>query len=568
MRSSKVPSGPARPGRGWPGGGREGTGRCRRARAAGRTACRRTRPCGAGSGQPGVHIGLCVVEPAAGGQREPLGEAADGVLAGEADVGAAQTGAAVQPDLAGTGDQDVGRVRVAQQRLQSAGTGELVAERAKRGQQVGVAEHAACLACGRRRRRGRAWCRCRRWQAVGGPVRSGRCVMTPPPCGGCTGRRARLRRGGERPVSRGRRPRVPVCWPVRVRRRTATSSGRPTAWATSSARRPPGAGPRTSARSWTPLSSTMPPCDAPRRTRGPRPARRARPGRRGRGRAAGSSDVRGAGRRRRCRPPGGRLGGPRRWRPVRGRGRPGRRRPWRAGRRPWCDRAARNATRPPVPGRPGRAVPASAGRTSASAPSTRSRPPPSGSPSTSRALYPRKRGDAPRRGEHRRARSASSAEDGDNPAGRRRRPVGGVGEALSSQDSPAGKESTFSAPMARACCHTSGGGSPEHSTTMPDLRGRWDPKHANTAGPSSRTSGASPHRRRAATMSAARSSSQPATAASCRAWSRSGSSLRTASGRSVSMVCPLCGRRCVAGHHGSEIRGGPPPVWINLWTTP
>ena len=49
-------------------------------------------------GEPAVDVRAGVVEPAAGGDGEPLGEPADGGVVGEADAGALQTRAAVDPD--------------------------------------------------------------------------------------------------------------------------------------------------------------------------------------------------------------------------------------------------------------------------------------------------------------------------------------------------------------------------------------------------------------------------------------------------------------------------------------
>ena len=59
-------------------------------------------------GQPGVDPGLRVVEAAAGGGGQPLGQPADREVVREADSGALEPLAAVDPDGVRRVDQDVG----------------------------------------------------------------------------------------------------------------------------------------------------------------------------------------------------------------------------------------------------------------------------------------------------------------------------------------------------------------------------------------------------------------------------------------------------------------------------
>jgi hypothetical protein len=82
--------------------------------------------------QPGIDMWLGVVEPATGDDREPACEAADRFLVGEGDLGSAQPGAAVHPDLGVFVDQDVGGVGIAQERFEDAGAEELLVQHAKR----------------------------------------------------------------------------------------------------------------------------------------------------------------------------------------------------------------------------------------------------------------------------------------------------------------------------------------------------------------------------------------------------------------------------------------------------
>ena len=108
-------------------------------------------------GEPAVDVGTGVVEPAACGDRQPLGEPADGGVVGEPQSGALQAGAAVHPDRCGAADEDVGGARVAQQLVERARAGELLAQRAQGGQDVEIRRHPAGLRphrCGDRGRIG------------------------------------------------------------------------------------------------------------------------------------------------------------------------------------------------------------------------------------------------------------------------------------------------------------------------------------------------------------------------------------------------------------------------------
>ena len=80
------------------------------------------------SASPDVGVRRGVVEAATGRRGEPLGQAADGGVVGEGDGGALEPLAAVEVDLIGTVDQDVGDAGQAQQRLQRAGADDVAAQ--------------------------------------------------------------------------------------------------------------------------------------------------------------------------------------------------------------------------------------------------------------------------------------------------------------------------------------------------------------------------------------------------------------------------------------------------------
>ncbi len=96
-------------------------------------------------GQPGVDEWLGVVEPAPAAEGEPLSEAADGVLVGKGDVGAAEAAVAVEPDLVGCGDEDVGGAGRAEEGVERAGADELLAHEVEGVEDVRVADDAAGL---------------------------------------------------------------------------------------------------------------------------------------------------------------------------------------------------------------------------------------------------------------------------------------------------------------------------------------------------------------------------------------------------------------------------------------
>ncbi len=70
---------------------------------------------------PGVHPGPGVVQAPARDGSQPLGEPAHGIGVGERHPGQLQPAAAVHPHPVRGGHQDIGDLRVGEQRLQRAG---------------------------------------------------------------------------------------------------------------------------------------------------------------------------------------------------------------------------------------------------------------------------------------------------------------------------------------------------------------------------------------------------------------------------------------------------------------
>ena len=97
-------------------------------------------------GQPQVDVRRRVVEPAPAKGREPLGQAPDRLLVGEADRGELEAGSAVEVDPLRAVDQYVGHVRRPQQRLERAGPDDVAAQRLVDRQHGGVADRTARLA--------------------------------------------------------------------------------------------------------------------------------------------------------------------------------------------------------------------------------------------------------------------------------------------------------------------------------------------------------------------------------------------------------------------------------------
>jgi hypothetical protein len=94
-------------------------------------------------GEPDVDMRDGVVEPAATGRSQPLGESAHGGVVGERDVRALEPRAAVEVDLVGAVDQDIGDAGQPQQRLQRAGAEHVASQRLVDGQDRGIAHRTA-----------------------------------------------------------------------------------------------------------------------------------------------------------------------------------------------------------------------------------------------------------------------------------------------------------------------------------------------------------------------------------------------------------------------------------------
>jgi len=204
-----------------------------------------------------------------------------------------------------------------------------------------------------------------------------------------------------------------------------------------------------------------------------------------------------------------------------------------------CREAA--ATRPALSCMSGQRRPSSV-----SAPSTRSRPPPRGSQSTSSAFSPDFMAVRP-----------TAAANTDAPAPPRApstasiRPasLGGPSaasaSAFTSHGSAAGKVMTCSAPTPTAWRYMSSGAGSVVTTTTAARFGRAADLHWTVPARSSSTSGAVDQRVRAAAVSSTRSRSQPAVAAAFSSSSSRASSVTKATGRfafTVSPSIPVAGR--------------------------
>ncbi len=80
-------------------------------------------------GQPDVGVRRRVVQAPTAVSGQPLSQATDGILLGEAHLGPLEAPAAVEVDLVGAVDQDVGDTRGPQQGLEGTGTDHVAPQR-------------------------------------------------------------------------------------------------------------------------------------------------------------------------------------------------------------------------------------------------------------------------------------------------------------------------------------------------------------------------------------------------------------------------------------------------------
>ncbi len=155
------------------------------------------------AGQPAVHTGPGVVDPASRREREALGQAAHRLLVGEPDAGPPQSLLTVGPHLVRPRHQDVGDTGGGEQGVQRTRTDELVAQRLHGGQPVEVAVDTVRLGAHRLRQPPGSGVRARVGQSRADPVDQLRPHRVPPPpsFGGRFRRRIRRRHPRDPPES-------------------------------------------------------------------------------------------------------------------------------------------------------------------------------------------------------------------------------------------------------------------------------------------------------------------------------------------------------------------------------